>query len=477
MLASSSQGPRDPHEPNDETINPQSENTQVSNLDQLQSSATSQQREQATALTQQYIAENVETSNMTRQELDSLNEDVYKHILIRLVGGGVAGEIMSFLYENILESEIEKNINLLDDFTPMSYEDNQQPSDFNFEGGDSITPIRYDEFTPGNLTNNNETTIEREFDLQQECIRKSNNPRYRVRSSFRNIEMRNNRVVRESADQILSGTPLTWDSLQKLKSVRFLSYGIRHFENFVLPTALTIALVLKERGYQGENFLHIWKLGMATCSKESGCGSNSYQFFGGAAGISQFDYKTREVDFYDLPERERRQYPELFELSERVRGTNLSGSSYYYSRKRSRLVMTGVYQNNTDYRNYSDLLRNQILNSPTLSARLMINLLMKNVNRSLSLGLPIGTSENAQFAWVAYNIGPGRVAAALRFYRKFPDLPSNYDEAKRYLDTETDWPSKIKIRVLNKMFGYKDNRPKGGTYIKDIYESLTSITG
>ncbi|MBI95586.1 hypothetical protein CL656_00325 [bacterium] len=452
--------------------------TQV-NSEQLQTTATNEQKNQATALTQQYISENIETSDMTRHDLDVLNEDVFKEILTRLVGGGIAGQIATSMYDMFYEAEI------IEDFNAPRHELTEEDHRVINESGDysssqSLNPalsLNSENTTPGQLMQNVETTGAGPAGLGH--LKNSG----RIRQSFPGIMMDgsgNERVINSNfARSILEGTPLTWERLQRICEASAFRYK-PHQQLYYLPSALTIAKVLKERGYTGENFMFLFKLGLSVAYKETAAGGYGiYNPGDGAVGLTQFIRSTRESMFFQLPERERAQYTELNEAANNAKSM-LKQRGRYYLDKQNNERRTGKYTN-PDFLRYSNLLTGYMLHSPTLSTRLMLDLLLKNSRVVSRSGIAFGTPEHAKYCWFAYNVGAGRIAKAIEFDRRFPNPKQNEREARAWLEANGITKEGIQDRFIKKVGSYKTKRGKtaykGRSVVENLFKELTSLLG
>ena len=150
--------------------------------------------------------------------------------------------------------------------------------------------------------------------------------------------------------------------------------------------------------------------------------------------------------------------------------------SYYFSRRENRLIRSGKYQNQT-YANYSNLLTDYMLHSPTLATRMMFNLLLKISARVSRAGVAVGTPEHARFCWLAYNIGPGRIERSIQFYQRFPNPRQNKTAALAYLTELGITNEVIRKRLIEKVGQNSKGGYLGQSYIQHTFVQLTNVLG
>jgi len=429
-------------------------------------------------------------------ETQELKEEVYGSFLSKLIAIPGIGVIVKFFAD--MFSVADDLFDLDDEFREWyddeDYDYQDDESNIGYEGELSKGyAMDVDSFTPGQLRRNVEASgakhidfvrliKEREIELKKPKDQRDRSKLY-IPARFLNIPMvgegDNARVNEAAARTILEGTPLTWDNLKRINKATAFSWA-KGYRLKYLPCALTIASVLKERGFSGKSFLDFWKLGMAIAQKESACGFATYGFYDGATGVTQFTRGTRERMFFDLPERERQQYTELHKASLVAQPMVRNKGAYIYKKKEKRLVQTGKYLNN-DYLQYNNLLTNYMLHSPTLAVRMMVTYLGDISAKVVRAGIPFGTAEHAKFCHVAYNIGSGRLKAAIKFWKKFPNPKANRQAATAYLIELGITHKGIQKRLIDKI-GTKQNK-KGQTVhvgfsiIENSYRELTNIVG
>lgn len=329
-----------------------------------------------------------------------------------------------YLYDLILESETSR-YNDPEIFDEEGFENNQ-----NFEeeprAENPVYPRAQQLVTtlqPGELGQTSDHISDQNyFDLKKRAVAKE---KYAI-EGFDDVVFTDGKVDQNFINATLSGTPITYEDLLRLKEIGSFSRE-SYFENYALPCALLLVRVLKERGLPNEYFKVIFSMALSTMNTESGCGSNiiTSNKNSSALGLGQFLTSTAINTFAKLPERERQQYQDLISATDQQMPTRI---------------------------------RARLLGSATFNVRLTVSFIMELFNK-IKDKPGTNTSNVASRMYMAYNSGLSNVDFFLEFYEKFP-LPATgiTPEAEAFLEANKH---RVKGSALTRAAIVKSRLPLG----------------
>ena len=182
---------------------------------------------------------------------------------------------------------------------------------------------------------------------------------------------------------------------------------------------------------------------MAISMKESGVGTNTFDFTYGAAGLTQFQRSTRDEFFFSLPIEERKQYPELYKASLEAEQYISEKGYYYFNHEKKEWRITGKYTKPEVFK-FSELLTDYIMHSPTLASRFMLSYCRDRlVPRVEAEKVDRSHKDFSRWVWLSYNVGAGYLKRFIAFYKKFPNPRKNADTTQKAVEYLTKLGVKI----------------------------------
>ena len=174
--------------------------------------------------------------------------------------------LIKSIYDYLLEAE-ENRLNDPSIFDKEGFENNENYEEDTLQENSSHTKASniITTLEPGQIGETKDHISSQNY---HELKRLAVNGKPYAIEGFDDVVFTNGKVDEAFIDATLEGTPISKQDLMNLKTIKSFSSESK-FENYVLPTALLLTRVLKERGLPGQYFKVLFSLALSTMNTES----------------------------------------------------------------------------------------------------------------------------------------------------------------------------------------------------------------